>query len=63
MVSRKGRGSEFEDPHDVIPVEGLVFIEDLVDRHSVGEILEQNFDQGHACPEKRDGRPSLPGRK
>jgi len=39
------RRSEFEDAHDIVPVEGLVLIEDLVDRHPVGEILEQNLDR------------------
>ena len=50
----EGRRSEFEDARDIIPVEGLVLIEDLVDRHPVGEILEENLDR-NARPPSRCG--------
>jgi hypothetical protein len=47
----EGRLSEFENADDIVPIEGFVLIEDLVERHPVGEILEQNFDRNARPPE------------
>ena len=51
LWTRKGRRRQFKYPDDARTVEGLVWIEDFVQRHPVGKVFEQDLDRNTRVPE------------